>query len=765
MLGDGKHLVTLTIGLVLLVGAAAAAAQRTRKPIPAFPGAEGFGAATPGGRGGRIIEVTNLNTSGPGSLRAACEAKGPRMVVFRVSGQIKGSVSVKEPFITIAGQTAPGDGICIRNGRFQVSAHDVIIRYLRVRPGDGPFGPSGENRDCIAVSGPLAKVYNVIVDHCSFSWGIDENVSTWGYPRNVTFQWCITSEALVDSLHPKGPHSMGLLIGKAENTVSIHHSLLAHNHGRNPLLSNYGKQVSVYDFRNNVIYNYGPNGAGYLAGNSRLSYVGNFIKMGVNGDNRARGMYFEGGMNQQRIYVKGNVWPGKPEGEVDDWLVVGQTLGPNRTPAPETLRLREPFPVPAVTTASAAQAYESVLKYVGCTRPVRDVVDDRVVAEVRGGTGHMIDGQKDVGGWPTYAATAPPADADHDAMPDAWEKRFGFSPSDPADGPKDLDGDGYTNVEEFLNLTDPTKPDTGAPIAHPPVVVQAGNERIRGENARKFGDARIAAAKKPRWDRAAREAFIKKVKESGKEPAEFLGIKFAKIPAGQYRRGTMTVKLTKAFELSATEITQAQWETVMGTKPWAGEALGKNMPNWPVNYINYHDAYEFISRLNAAGDRRYRLPTSAEWVWAARGRTDSRYGFGKSRWDVPKYAWCCIKGRDPQGRFIRQSRRFPQDVGLLQPNQYGLYDMAGNVAEWVHDWRAYRYYDAKRQGVKERVDDMGPRTDSVAKLRVHCGGHFRLRASQLLRRPGGNHKPHYRNFDMGFRLRRDWITKPIRGKQ
>ena len=180
--------------LCLLLGAATRAAA----PLPAFPGAEGFGAHTPGGRGGRIIEVTNLSSDGPGSLREACAAKGPRIVVFRVGGIIEGSVSVREPFITIAGQTAPGDGICIRNGVFHVGTHDVIVRHLRVRPGDHPFGPCASDRDCISVSGPGDRVHDVIIDHCSVSWGIDENMGTWGRPRNVTFQWCITSESLLD---------------------------------------------------------------------------------------------------------------------------------------------------------------------------------------------------------------------------------------------------------------------------------------------------------------------------------------------------------------------------------------------------------------------------------------------------------------------------------------------------------------------------------------------------------------------------------------
>lgn len=181
---------------VLIIAGSLAVAGESTKSVPAFPGAEGFGAHTPGGRGGRIIEVTNLNTDGPGSLQAACSAKGPRIVVFRVSGIIDAGVGITEPFITIAGQTAPGDGICIRNGGIGVYTHDVVVRYLRARPGDHPFGPGGENRDCISVAGPADRVYNVVIDHCSASWGTDENIQLWGGQRNITIQWCITSESL-----------------------------------------------------------------------------------------------------------------------------------------------------------------------------------------------------------------------------------------------------------------------------------------------------------------------------------------------------------------------------------------------------------------------------------------------------------------------------------------------------------------------------------------------------------------------------------------
>jgi hypothetical protein len=229
----GLALVDASLGSL---GAPAPAASST---LPAFPGAEGFGSHTPGGRGGRVIEVTHRGAEGPGSLRAAVEATGPRIVVFRVGGiiDLEGGLAIRNPFITIAGQTAPGDGICLANGPLTINTHDVVVRYLRVRPGDGPGGGNPENRDCLGIAGPGDQVHNVIVDHCSFSWGLDENVQTWYGPRDITVQWCISSESLDDSLHPKGPHGKGMILGSEDNTITVHHCLLAHNSDRNPLIN------------------------------------------------------------------------------------------------------------------------------------------------------------------------------------------------------------------------------------------------------------------------------------------------------------------------------------------------------------------------------------------------------------------------------------------------------------------------------------------------------------------------------------------------
>ena len=751
----GKKL--CSVGAVLAVIAAliaeTALAATAERRLPAFPGAQGFGARTPGGRGGRVIEVTNLNSKGPGSFRAACQAKGPRIVVFRVSGLIKGSVGIGHPFITIAGQTAPGDGICLQ-GSLVIQAHDVVVRYLRVRPGDNPFiGRGPENRDCIEISRKGA--YNVIVDHCSCSWGIDENMSGYSFPRDATFQWCISSESLEDSLHPKGPHGKGMIVGGGAARFSIHHCLLAHNFGRNPLVASRRYRTGLaFDVRNNVMYNRDRAACSQILGSGRINFVANYQKHGASPNNRRPGTPAIYGFNPYdkphgpvRVYLEDNVWPGNPDGKADPWqalepVVDGKVVGKVRGLA----QLKTPAPCPPVATETAAQAYESVLRFAGCTRPVRDVVDARVVAEVRAGAGGIIDSQEDVGGYPTYASTKPPPDTDHDGMPDAWEKRFGFNPNDAKDGPKDRDGDGYTNVEEYLNRTDPTAPDTGEPVAQRAPEIQKGNDRIRGEAARKIQEQRLAGLKKVNGTAASAEALIKRVRGSGKEVARELGIRFVKVPPGEFMLRKIKVTLTKPFELGACEITQAQWEAVMGTRPWAGQVAAGNNPEFPVTYVNWLDCQEFIRRLNACGKRKYRLPTACEWLYAARGGTDSPFGFGfeKGKKVIAEYAWCKVL-RGP----VRRQPKLPRPVGGLKPNPWGLYDMAGNAREWVHDRAHFWPQDLKNAGGK---DFTGSKTGSY---RMACGGHFLYYQWEVLRYTHARRGPCYRGFGMGFRVARD----------
>lgn len=418
---------------------------------PAFPGAEGFGAFSRGGRGGRVIAVTNLNNEGPGSLRAAVRASGPRIVIFRVGGTIAltSRINLKEPYITIAGQTAPGGGITIKSDGverdlFKISTHNVVIRHLRVRP--GPGGDAGG----ITING--GETRNVILDHCSVSWSVDENLTTWYDNANTTIQWCIIAEGLNNSTHSEGAHSKGLMLGSnGSRNISIHHNLLAHNVERSPRIKTNG----IVDFTNNVIYNYGVS-AGWVTndyGDLAVNYVGNFVKPGPDSDRSRYALeidQLEGKDGDIAVFVAGNIGIHRPNVNYPEAAIV--------KPDGHAFLRAKAHLAPSVTTMSAQEAYEAVLANAGATRPMRDAVDARIVQEVIDGTGRIIDDPMQVGGWPNLDSGVAPADTDQDGMPDEWETTHGFDPNDPTDGNLDRDGDGYTNIEEYLNETDPDDP-------------------------------------------------------------------------------------------------------------------------------------------------------------------------------------------------------------------------------------------------------------------------------------------------------------------
>jgi hypothetical protein len=420
---------------------------------PAFPGAEGFGKYAIGGRGGRIIAVTNLNDSGPGSFREACMAKGPRIVVFRVSGTIglKSEVEIENPYITIAGQTAPGDGICLRDQMVQFKTHEVIIRYLRFRPGD----ESGVIHDGFSGEGGQA-----IVDHCSVSWGIDETLSI-NKAANFTVQWCMVSESLTDSIHKKGKHGYGGLWGGPGG--SWHHNILAHHTSRNPRASG-NEQSGLMDFRNNVIYNWGFNSA-YGGELWPRNWVNNYYKSGPATSRNVRHRIFIQSDARGRMFADGNFVFGFPEISRNNWDG-GIDFTEDGDATQETLRAHEPYTVAPVKTQPAEEAFELVLANAGASK-ARDSVDARILNEIRTGTAKfgatyggggkgIIDSQRDVGGWPKLATAPAPRDSDSDGMPDDWEKSEGLNPQYADDGSLDADGDGYTNVEEYLNSLAPS---------------------------------------------------------------------------------------------------------------------------------------------------------------------------------------------------------------------------------------------------------------------------------------------------------------------
>jgi len=388
------------------------------EPGTVFPGAEGFGTDTTAGRGGQIIKVTNLNDSGSGSLRAAIEASGPRTVVFEVGGTIAllTDLIIDDPFITIAGQSSPSPGIMLRNAGIQVRTHDVLIQHLRIRVGDAPEGPDPTNRDALQIIGNPS--FNVVIDHVSASWAIDENMSTWYPVENITISNCIISEALYDSLHSKGPHSMGLLIGDHAKNVTVVGNLLASNNYRMPRVTGDASVVIL----NNVSYN---SGDGYAfaalggAGPVQVSAVGNIFQYGPDTRSNALTMHLEAGNTEgSSVYYSDNHASSS----------IGFTYDTSFDP-----RVSSP-PVwhSSLTVRDSSTVENWVLSNAGARPADRDVVDERVVSEVSSRSGYMINSQSEVGGWPDLQSTY---------------RAFTI----PANPNGDDDGDGYTNVEEILS--------------------------------------------------------------------------------------------------------------------------------------------------------------------------------------------------------------------------------------------------------------------------------------------------------------------------
>jgi hypothetical protein len=436
----------------------------------AFSGAEGFGRFARGGRGGAVHTVTHLGDDGPGSLRAAVESDGPRTVVFAVAGTIALTrpLLIERGLLTIAGQSAPGQGITLRDQPLLVAADDVVIRYLRSRLGDA----GGAEADAIWIQAGR----DIILDHVSASWSTDEVLSVANLQSRpdrvldrVTVQWSFITESLDASLHGKGAHGFGSLVrGSRGARYSLHHNLWAHHRARLPRPGNYAMPEDdpvglLLDLRNNVIHNWGV-GAGTDAGAapilaagynidpvaiSRYNVVGNAYLRGA--DSRAALAFFDGAGGSQAFFA-GNSMDGLVP--TDPWSLVG---GSDRA----GYRLPAPLPVAPVATDSAAVALARVLAAAGASRR-RDAVDHRIVAQLCAGTGAIIDSQEDVGGWPAIPAARAQPDRDGDGIPDAWERRHGLDPDDPADGAR-TSRDGYTWLERWLAARATTLDARGCP--------------------------------------------------------------------------------------------------------------------------------------------------------------------------------------------------------------------------------------------------------------------------------------------------------------
>ncbi|WP_205500018.1 FlgD immunoglobulin-like domain containing protein [Rufibacter psychrotolerans] len=476
----------LTLALLGCLGAPLQAQQL------AFPGAEGFGRHATGGRGGAVIEVTNLNDSGPGSLRAAINASGARTVVFRVSGTIAlaSNLTIKNPNLTLAGQTAPGDGITIKNYPVSIDADNVIVRYLRFRMGDEA------QQEADAFGGRFHK--NIIVDHCSMSWSTDECVSFYAN-ENFTMQWCIIAESLRNSAHSKGAHGYGGIWGG--KNASFHHNLMAHHDSRNPRLGEEaGKAFALTDLvdvRNNLFYNWGNNSI-YGGEAMNVNIVNNYYKPGPVTTKKERIFSIDKNKNEGtevydiwgKFFIDGNFVEGSTRATNDNWAYgVFNQFHSSYGTVPEAdkaaMRLSSPHPIQGnVTTHTPQEAYDLILNKAGASLK-RDAVDVRIVDNVRnktftapgsnGSTNGIIDSQTDVGGWPTLQSAPAPEDTDKDGMPNAWETERGLNPNNPDDRNGDPNDDGFTNLEEYLNslvlagnlTSSPHEKNLGAASLHP----------------------------------------------------------------------------------------------------------------------------------------------------------------------------------------------------------------------------------------------------------------------------------------------------------
>ncbi|THU39744.1 pectate lyase [Niastella caeni] len=444
--------------------------KNTNAQLIAFPGAEGYGKYATGGRGGKVAAVTNLQNDGPGSLRHALAAypDEPLTVVFQVSGiiELTSPLTLKRSNVTIAGQTAPGDGICLKGHSFIINGAgkgdnkgNIIIRYIRSRPGStlrtGVYGLDIEN------------CHDIIIDHCSFSWANEECVAAYDV-KNITIQWCIVSEGLYEAGHHKGHRSYGGVWGG--QYASYHHNLLAHLNSRTVRFSGARAHdtMAIVDYRNNVIYNWG---------NKNACYGGDIkIPGGVSKVNIVNNYYQPGPATADTLRFVHAQYARNPDNRVGEWFIAGNYMAGNReltqnnwqgvdlTALPDSSRARAKsdtvFPVMRIMNNQIAkEAYKAVLAGAGATLPKRDSTDIRIIYEVEHkiasgqgsfGKAGIIDSPAAVGGWATYKNGKALPDTDGDGMPDEWELKNELNPKDAFDG-NVVNASGYTNLEVYLN--------------------------------------------------------------------------------------------------------------------------------------------------------------------------------------------------------------------------------------------------------------------------------------------------------------------------
>jgi hypothetical protein len=371
-----------------------------RDAPPIIPEAEGFGVNSYAGSGRHrrpfhtaVLRVSNLYDSGRGSLRECVAHPGPRTCIFEVAGeiQLRSALRATSPYLTIAGQTAPAPGITVRGGTLRIETHDVLVQHIAVRPGDNRDGVPPSQRDgiTIGVEGPRSSAHHVVLDHVSVTWALDENISTWyRTTRNITISNSIIAEGLDHSIHPKGPHSKGLMIGDGSRRISVIRNLIANNIERNPYL----KPGTSVEFVNNVVYGWGPKGGWALCNISDnvgrgepvlLSFIGNTYKPGA-WSFRGAALYGKDVAPATRIFVQGNIGPTRSSDAQPEWQIASVPANPHRSSSP-------PFKAARTRRISAEQAYQLVLDNAGSRPRRRSDIDARIVAEVRSGTGGIKD--------------------------------------------------------------------------------------------------------------------------------------------------------------------------------------------------------------------------------------------------------------------------------------------------------------------------------------------------------------------------------------
>jgi len=722
---------------VLLMACAAHAAP----PLPIIPGAHGFGMETPAGSGRHlpvpkttIYKVTTLKDSGPGSLREALIAKGPRVVIFEVSGYIdlEGTIVVKNPYLTVAGHTAPWPGIVLRHGQFQIRANNVLIQHIGVRVGDRIGNGYMPHRGCLYIT---KWARNVIVDHCSTGWGHQCSLSVSG--QNCTARHCIISEGWYNAGHNEPAHSKGAFINvsriQMKQNAAIVGSLFAHNNGRNPDVMQGARAVIA----NNVMYNFAAVGIKMMHGSTArkpcvLSIVGNVFIPGsdTGGDpgrshrGKAAWIYLEEPGSQVFLSPDNLMPDGKTYD--DPWPQINARrvmYEPKSKPNPKAIVQTPPIAIPGYTVKSARETEAWVLANAGPFPARRNPIDARLVYETRTRTGRGRDDQLDVAGWPELEVNRRELDL-------------------PENPNGDADADGYTNLEEWLHaFADEVEGRKGPIPGTDPTLGKRESERCASgtppdlkpfrQIRRTKGDWVFDATEaKRRQEQAAQEAGLpvaRKIDLGGAVAIELVLIPAAEFMMGSkyppeitkaratngvtlYRREfpASRVKLTKPYYLAKYEVTQDVWEKVMGVtfKP-----RGPKGPRLPVQLLtggrpkrDKHTQYvgTFLDKLNATVGKpaglTFRLPTEAEWEWACRAGTDTPFWFGETI--SPKRAnyngapWRVepsVAPYRPRGnKGTSLPRRAFMPVGSFAPNPWGLYDTVGNAHELVQDyWRPY----------------------------------------------------------------------------